>query len=299
MNGQPGLYDRKRKIKVNNKKNKNKGGKQWQQLIWDAEMVSRFHDFAVNWPALQNNYFTRRVGEGILNCLHHCVNLEGRILDYGCGPGYLIELLLNKKIPCEAVDFSPDTINLLNSRFHNNPFWGGARLFSGNRLSFDKNTFDTILCIETLEHVLPEHMDLCLGELHRILKPCSGRLFLTTPNNEDLSVKQVCCPNCSNIFHRVQHVNTFTNETLSHLLEKHGFKTILCSATSFHRFENRKKKNIIDWTLRDSMKAIRDIKDSVFDRIFPQSISNFDGRRFQRAMSDGPHLVWLGTVEPE
>ena len=51
--------------------------------------------------------------------------------------------------------------------------------FEQDRLPFDDNTFDGIVCLEVIEHVWST--DNILGEAERVLKP-DGWLLLTTPN---------------------------------------------------------------------------------------------------------------------
>ena len=141
----------------------------WHYLEWDQDKVNRFWNFAARWEAWQEDCFSKQVGAGIVNFLRHVVPFYGRVLDYGCGPGYLIEHLLAAGIRCEAVDFSLDMVDVVNRKFASHLLWEGAKLFNGEKLPYADDTFDLIICLETIEHVLPVHMNSLLAELRRIL----------------------------------------------------------------------------------------------------------------------------------
>ena len=222
----------------------------WRYLDWDESKVRRFWNFSANWEAWQDDYFSKQCGSGIVNFLRYVVNLQGRILDYGCGPGYLVEHLLASGISCEAADFSSESVQVVNAKFAGNPRWGGAKTLTDERLPYGDNTFDLIICIETIEHVLPDHTGQMLKELRRILKPRSGRLLMTTPNSEDMQRSQIYCPECSSVFHRWQHVSSFTPESLSTLLAYHRLVTVLCNVTKFSLFQQSLLPHPLDWSPR-------------------------------------------------
>jgi len=52
-------------------------------------------------------------------------------------------------------------------------------------LPIKDNTFDTVVCMETLEHVDPSKIDLAFQNIHRILKK-NGVFMVSTPNNKIL-----------------------------------------------------------------------------------------------------------------
>ncbi len=53
----------------------------------------------------------------------------------------------------------------------------------GNRLPFRAASFDTVLCMEVLEHLIEP--DRCVAEMARVLRP-GGRLLLTVPFSQQL-----------------------------------------------------------------------------------------------------------------
>ena len=108
----------------------------------------------------------------------------------------------------------------------------GLNSLMGGGVPCDDNQFDLVVCTECIEHVLDEHIDVMLSELKRILKP-NGIILFTTPNEEDMSINEVCCPECNTIFHRHGHVRIFSVDSLVNLMEEHKFKTVLCDGTDF------------------------------------------------------------------
>jgi ubiquinone/menaquinone biosynthesis C-methylase UbiE len=85
-------------------------------------------------------------------------------------------------------------------------------------LPFEDNEFDTVLCVETIEHV--RDVQLALSEIRRVLRP-GGRLALTTPAASRWGV----------LFRGVEspfspHLRAFTRRSLRTTLETMGFQVL-------------------------------------------------------------------------
>jgi len=91
----------------------------WHQVQWDVQKVSNFWRFIGSVEAHQNNYFTKYYGKAIIKFVKYLTDLKGIALDYGCGLGYLSECLLEVGVECSACDFSEQSVNLVNQKFHN------------------------------------------------------------------------------------------------------------------------------------------------------------------------------------
>jgi SAM-dependent methyltransferase len=85
--------------------------------------------------------------------------------------------------------------------------------------------FDSAVSLETFEHVLPEKLVPTLCSIARVLKP-GGKLIFTVPFEEKLRDAACVCPDCHALFHRWQHQQAFTRESLSTLLKSGGFEPI-------------------------------------------------------------------------
>lgn len=268
----------------------------YQILKWDPETIRRFWDFAAKWEPWQNDYFSKQVGSGIVKFLSCVLPLKGRIVDFGCGPGYLVEHLLNRGICCEGIDYSSDSVEAINKRFSGHVLWAGAKAIRGSVLPFDDDSIDLMLCVETLEHVLPDEMEGLLSEFRRVVKPRSGRLFITVPNAEDLASNLVYCVVCGSLAHRYQHVSSYTAESLGTLLATNGFITIASNITNFDRFQKPIVVSPLDWSPRYLLKSVLRFWDHLLGIVLfsGESLCSY---RLKRFIGHGPHLFWLGAKE--
>lgn len=73
-----------------------------------------------------------------------------------------------------------------------------------------------------------------LNESFRLIAP-GGFIAITTPNNEDLNESTLLCPDCGCVFHRWQHVRSWTPKSLLSAMENNAFNTLHCSPISWGR----------------------------------------------------------------
>lgn len=118
--------------------------------------------------------------------------LEGRrMIDLGCGFGQLVKYAKNLNIDAIGLDCNhhPDVVGDLN-----------------NNLPFKDKTFNTVTCVDTIEHIKsPEHL---FKEVYRILKP-KGIFIITAPN--------------SRWYRNVNHTSKFSYSSFRELITKTGF----------------------------------------------------------------------------
>jgi SAM-dependent methyltransferase len=181
---------------------------------------------------------------GFLKLVEGYVKDLGEVADFGCGPGYFLELLLQRGVRCWALDYSQKSLDQVVSRFGNHPDFAGAAVIDGPTLHSLR--VDTVFCLETLEHLLPEHVDETLDFLHAILRP-GGKLVLTVPNEERLEVADTFCPQCRHVFHRWQHLSSWSAAKLQSLLNKHGFAPIYCDAVNLWPMQMNELRRREDW----------------------------------------------------
>ena len=204
------------------------------EIIWTHEKSSRFWDYFTHNKAYEENFFSKQVGNAIIDFILTYTNLSGNILDYGCGHGHLIEKLLKRGIPCEGLDFSSDSVRLVEKNFCKEPHFKGVTLAKGLPTQLESGKFDVVFLIETIEHILTEDLDETLKEIYRITRK-GGYVFVTTPNEENLEAAKVICPECGCIFHIVQHVRSWTKDSLSSFMENNGFTEVVCKAIRFRK----------------------------------------------------------------
>lgn len=202
------------------------------EIEWTEEKVANFWSYLSSNKAYSDEYFSSKKGESLISFVGKYTDFEGRILDFGCAKGFLIGHLLKKGIECEGVDFSEGSIAYVNNRFKDNPLFKGAKKTSGFPLPFEDESIDIIFFIETIEHLLPHQLSGTLSEINRILRK-GGIVIATTPNNENLEESKVMCPECGSIFHKVQHISSFTPKGLASLMEEHGFNILISHPAYF------------------------------------------------------------------
>jgi SAM-dependent methyltransferase len=100
-----------------------------------------------------------------------------RVLDAGCGLGYGIEILRAAgAAEVFGVDLSAEAVEEAQRRIEDA---GEVRQGDVRNLEFDDQSFDLVVCFETIEHV--EEPQSALAEFRRVLRP-GGVLLLSSPN---------------------------------------------------------------------------------------------------------------------
>ena len=264
---------------------------QVKALSWTPQHVQRFWDYWALREDAQDTYFAKQCGLAVTAFVEQARRLQGaQVLDFGAGPGYLVEHLLARQASVSAVDYSQASVSALNERYAADPGWQGARQFNDNRLPWPDQTFDVVCCLETIEHVLDEHTDSIFQDLNRVLKD-GGIAVLTTPNDENLREADVFCPSCSCEFHRWQHVRKWTAEGLSARLVSHGYIVPFCAGINLQRFDPGSRKGWRHLCFADLERSVKLMTRTALDAIAPRPFPH--GRSFQvrRGSRNCPHLV--------
>lgn len=196
-------------------------------MNWTDEKIKGFWDYEAQFPEY---YFTFNYGNKVIQYLSAYLKNVNNCLDYGSGPGYLLPYLFEKKIEVSTVEFSSNGLSLLNKKFKNEVFFKGA--FQSNELVLQSKKFDLIFCVELIEHLNDNNLINVFEDL-KILSNSNGIIILTTPNEELLSSGMIHCPECNTVFHRWQHVRSWSKLSLSDFLIKNGFEIIDIHATDF------------------------------------------------------------------
>lgn len=99
---------------------------------------------------------------------------EDRVLDAGCGNGALAATIAARCQSIVAIDLAGNALNAEFRQIHNMAF----RQMDMSCMAFEPQTFDHVVCVEALEHVLDAEQ--ALAEIYRVLKP-GGSFVLTYP----------------------------------------------------------------------------------------------------------------------
>lgn len=138
-----------------------------------------------------------------------------RVLDVGCGGGFMTDALRRFAASAVGVDVNAQAIAYARRHFPACSFHVVRELgaFANER----KAAFDFVYCSEVLEHVADPNA--LLAAIAELLAP-DGRLLLTTP---DLgSPRRPANVLDWDVFSPPEHVQFFTQSTLSALLARHG-----------------------------------------------------------------------------
>ena len=199
---------------------------------WTPEKVRRVWAYFSNTPDADRKYFSSHSGGAILNYIDGRVPLKGKaVLDYGCGPGYLSERLLQRGIPAVGLEFSQESCEKARLRCSKYPAFSRIVHAEGIPTPLPDSTFDVILFVEVIEHLLGDEVAPTLQDIRRLLKP-GGTVVITTPHKEDLDLIKTACPDCGCVFHPWQHVSSFTVDHLKKVAEPY-FQPVFCDTTTF------------------------------------------------------------------
>jgi 2-polyprenyl-3-methyl-5-hydroxy-6-metoxy-1,4-benzoquinol methylase len=202
----------------------------YHRLAWDDETLARFWRWQAQFP---EDYFTNVFGAGIARGLAPWLRGgDGSVLDYGCGLGFLARHLVARGLRVWAADFSPEAVEATRRRNAHLAGFEGA--FAVGDLIARRAKFSRILSVEVIEHLDAAAMKSYFASVRRLLAP-GGRLIVTTPNEERLAGLEVYCPSCDHVFHRYQHLRSFTAWTLAETLTEHGLQPVAGFPTDFRR----------------------------------------------------------------
>jgi 2-polyprenyl-3-methyl-5-hydroxy-6-metoxy-1,4-benzoquinol methylase len=196
-----------------------------ERLKWTPELVSRFWDGFSHTQLVQFS-FSKQAGPSLLIAVDHLLPRNGEVLDFGAGDGDLVRLLCERGFRASAYEPSAGRVQNLESALSDVDGFGGVIGQSSSA------QFDVVIMTEVVEHILDEEMEGTLRRLAELTKP-GGTLVVTTPNNEDLELGMTYCPVSNMLFHRWQHVRSFTETTLPMLLRQHGFAEIVTHRIGF------------------------------------------------------------------
>lgn len=203
------------------------------EINWTPDKANRLWSYYSKSSSHQNKYFGRVAGRQVSKLIRKkgLLRSANNILDFSCGKGDLIAHLsshLNKNQSISGVDVSSESIEETISRNQQNSNFTGAIVSTVWPGSLPSHTQDLLIATEVIEHLHDDEINQALSECRRILKP-GAHLFVTTPNQEDLNVDKTLCPECGCIFHRWQHMQSWTAERLSNCLESNGFVVKECN----------------------------------------------------------------------
>jgi len=185
------------------------------QVVWTPDKVAANWEFFRDQRGSTTWLFAKHAGRYVVDRADRELGLRGkRVLDFRAGPGDLLAHLANKGIAAEGVEPSPTAAAQASQRF---------RVTTDSHELAD-GSFDVILFVEGVEHLLDDEIASTLAEIKRLLAP-GGAVFATAPNSEDLASTSYRCPDCGGVFHQYQHMRSLDPRSTAELFEAAGFRT--------------------------------------------------------------------------
>ncbi len=154
--------------------------KKFHELPWTVEDVGRHWDATTDYDDINErtySYFRRFVDGYRLSDIKDGAYVLDVCSRTGNGAAYFNERKKNLKFVC--CDCTPKMMELLNSHFQGKNINYATKMFTSLDLPFKDNTFDNVLCFETVEH-MPDPSKF-IAELSRITKK-GGEVIITMPN---------------------------------------------------------------------------------------------------------------------
>lgn len=156
-----------------------------------------------------------------------CPNKEIRVLDIGCGAGFLANDLATRGYHVTGLDASEPTLEV--ARRHDSTGTVDYRFGDAYKMQFENATFDVVCAMDFLEHV--EKPELILREVSRVLKT-GGMFFFYTFNRNLLTwlivIKGVewIIRNTPRDMHRLRYF--IKPDELKRMCRETGLEVVLC-----------------------------------------------------------------------
>ncbi len=154
-------------------------------------------------------------------------SLSGKVLDAGCGEGTVALHVSKLKGVSKmiALDISRTAINIGKKKAAKEKL-GNIEFVQGSttNLPFKGRTFDTVISLEVIEHVID--VKRMLSELNRVLKK-KGYLAISTVELSFLKRVMIAMLFFENYFDpQTPHIRFFTRKTLQNILHETGFEIV-------------------------------------------------------------------------
>jgi ubiquinone/menaquinone biosynthesis C-methylase UbiE len=165
-----------------------------------------------------NNKFNEQVIKRRYEEFWYYYNLstDDIILEIGSGGGEALKSIDTGTIHYVPLDLSLKNLKILHKKSNKTscPVTGDAFY-----LPFSNESFDLVILSEVLEHL--HEPGTVLKEVNRVLKNM-GSILVSVPYNEKLSYH--LCIHCNKPTPLNAHIHSFNDESLTDLLNKHGFQ---------------------------------------------------------------------------
>jgi ubiquinone/menaquinone biosynthesis C-methylase UbiE len=208
-----------------------------QEKIWDYYQGQGIHVFDGNAARLKF-------------LMHQLPPSGQRVLNIGVGNGCLEKMIrARSKHDIHSLDPSAVAIERLQTEIGMDG--DHAKVGYSQAIPFPDSTFDAVIMSEVVEHLEDSVIAETLREISRVLRP-RGHYIGTVPADEKLEDSQVVCPKCGELFHRVGHVQSFSRERLSNLLQR-NFQNVVVKHVYLTDWHTLNWKGRLKWLAKKGL----------------------------------------------
>ena len=164
------------------------------------------------------------------------------VLNIGAGNGYFEECAERSGWDIYSLDPDEMIVDRLLEK--------GIKASKGHieQMPFCDGSFDFVVASEVLEHLGDTQFRSGIGEIIRVMSNVSWFLG-TVPYCENLSLNQVVCPRCGEVFHRWGHKRSFDTKAIRDELSQ-SFSDVVANRRTFVRFQGRGIAGIVKSSVR-------------------------------------------------
>lgn len=132
--------------------------------------IKHFNSTAGEYDSSFDGKFVKVMYEPLLEELKK--NVEGKLLDVGCGTGNILCKLVNEKRELFGIDLSENMVRECRKRMESH---AEIKVADAEHMPYEDNFFDTLICNASFHHY--PHPEEVLREMKRVLKS-GGRLLI-------------------------------------------------------------------------------------------------------------------------
>lgn len=193
--------------------------------------------------------------------------VNNRMLDVGCGEGWILELAKTRGWQVYGTEFSQRALEICEHK--------GIRMYLGelNLEKFKEKEFDIIISSETIEHINNPRNE--ISNFYQLLRK-GGLLYITTPNFN--SYLRLILKEKYDLITYPEHLSYYTKSTLNKLLTNSGLRKIklLTTGVSFSHYANSKLTD--DLTRKKNKDADEKIRKKITRSVVLQSLKKLINR---------------------
>lgn len=209
---------------------------------WSDEQIAAFWDHESKFP---ENYWGKNCARGFISIYKDLITKSKIICDVGCGEGSLMQkILAGAKSDQSIFGIEPSSLSRTAAFEACNEYPQFSNVYdSADSFLQENNSPDLIILSEVIEHLYDEQLTILFADVLKLMSPKTV-LIITTPNNENLEKSYIFNPIDESLFHRWQHVRTWTAGSLTKYLESTGFTTIVPLETNILWYNSNPFKNL-------------------------------------------------------